>query len=58
LFATKYIESNYGINVKNDFSGGNFPEFIDAIRSVKSLDKSDYVTIPKSTMLLLSQYIN
>lgn len=54
--AVNFINKNYGINLKNDFSGGNFPVFIEAIREIKS-EKSDYVSIPKSVMVKLSETI-
>lgn len=51
------IKKQYGVGLLNDFSSGEFPRFIAALRSIKAPNKSDYVSITQDQLKLVARLI-
>lgn len=51
------IKRQYGVALLNDFSSGEFPRFIAALRSINAPNKSDYVSITQDQLRLVSTLI-
>lgn len=51
------IKRQYGVALLNDFSSGEFPRFIAALRSINAPNKSDYVSITQDQLKLVARLI-